>query len=160
MTICNMHDYLHVRNDSYFTSEYVLLIGLQVIAEGHYTLKLYCHLLALIVTTKAGLDLHQSATTLQPLAFVTTLQKWPDGCKFADRNFHKYWSGRRQENKRTAVMQHRTRMNAHNNVGQRAIMQHKERVLCALLFCYLPSFWLVLELLLLSESTAVNLERF
>lgn len=135
MTIHNMHAYLHLRNESYFTLEYVLLIGLQVIV------KLYRHVLALIVATKAGLDLHQSATTLQPLVFVTALQKWPDGCKFADRNFHKYWSGRRQVNKRTAVMQHHTSINAHNNVGQRAIMQPKESVVCAL-----------------SESTAVNLE--
>lgn len=28
-----MHDYLHLRNESYFTLEYFLLIGLQVIVE-------------------------------------------------------------------------------------------------------------------------------
>lgn len=52
----------------------------------------------------AVLSLQQSTTTLQPIAFVTALQKWPDGRKLAVRIFDKHWSGHRQVKKRTAVV--------------------------------------------------------
>lgn len=56
-------------------------------------------------------------------------------------------------------MQRRTSRNAHNNVGQRAITQQKESVVCASPFCYLSSFSFVLDLGLLSEPTALKLEQ-
>lgn len=142
MTIHNMYA------KRYVTFEYVPLIGHWSCTSA---LKLHCHVLAPIGAAKSGLDLpiSHNVTTSPLCCSITKMARCLQICR---QNFHKYWFGRCQVNKRTPVMQRRTSINAHSNVGQRAIMQHQETVARApalsVWFLVCIGFWF-------SESTAV-----